>query len=137
MRLRPKAYELYKVAINNTAKQLEASDEMVNDVTITHNLIKAANRERVKADEAEDGIKTSRRGLRGAREQKRSTNNGSVLHFPNYTFVAWKTRKHLTRVQSLLSEVIDLECFLPLATIVGFDDGKEEYPESHESDEVR
>jgi len=40
-------------------------------------------------------------------------------------------------VQSLLSDVIDVEGFLPFAALLGPDDWKEAYPESYESDEVR
>ena len=54
-----------------------------------------------------------------------------------YILVAWKIRKHLTRVQSLLSDVIDFEGFLPFATLFEPDDWKEAYPESYESDELR
>ena len=61
----------------------------------------------------------------------------TIFPLASYNFVAWKTRKRLTRVQSLLSDVIDFEGFLPFAVLFGLDGWKEEYPESEESEEVR
>jgi hypothetical protein len=66
----------------------------------------------------------------GLREKQKS---GDEEHrFRLYTFVVWKIRKHLTRVESLLSGVNDVLPF-PL-TVLG---DCEAYPESNESDEVR
>lgn len=62
---------------------------------------------------------------------------GSFLFRRSYhSFVAWKIRKHLTRVLSLLSVVNDLEAFLSFVTLNVMDDW-DAYPESCESDEVR
>ena len=71
--------ENIRIKQNNTAKRQEASDEIVNNVMITHNPRGAANRELGKAGEAGDGTKTSRRGLRdGAREETRPGKTGGI-----------------------------------------------------------